>query len=99
MRQNAVSSAPQKELENQIAAMIAMIPTVVEDSRTRRRPSSRVDCAASGNSRPRSSTTDCSTSGEERTRPATNSATSASGNTDNISVYATIAARPVRLSS
>src|SRR5215207_475783 len=99
MRQNAVSSAPQNEPENQIAATIATIPTVVEDSRTRRRPSSSVDSAASGNSRWRSSTTDASTSSEARIRPATNSPTRASGKTERIMLYATIAAMPVRLSS
>ena len=84
MRQNAVSSAPQKELENQTAAITARMPTVVEDSCTRRRPSSSVDCAAWGNRRSRSSSTDASTSSEERIRPATKSATSASGRTDRI---------------
>ena len=84
MRQNAVSSAPQNELENHVAATTATMPTVVEDWRTRLRPSSSVDSAASGNSRRRSSTTDASTSSEASTRPATNSATSASGNTDSI---------------
>ena len=82
MRQNAVSSAPQNELENQAAATSATIPTVVDELRTRRRPSISVDSAAAGNSRCRSSTTDASTSSEDRTRPATNSATRASGNTD-----------------
>jgi hypothetical protein len=99
MRQNAVSSAPQNELENHVAATIATMPTVVEDSRTRRRPSTSVDSAASGNSRSRSSSTDASMSSEARIRPATNSPTSARGKTERIMLYATIAAMPVRLSS
>ena len=84
MRQNAVSSAPQNEHENHVAATIATIPTVVEDSRTRRRPSTSVDSAASGNRRCRSSTTDASTFSDSRIRPATNSPTSASGIIDSI---------------
>ena len=86
MRQNAVSSAPQNVLENHTAAITATIPTVVEDWRTRRRPSSRVDSAAEGKSRCRSVTTDRSMSSEARMRPARNSPTSASGNTDSIKV-------------
>jgi hypothetical protein len=84
MRQNAVSSAPQNEHENHTAAITANIPTVAEESRTRRRPSNSVDSAACGKSRCRSSTTDASMSRDARTRPATNSPTSASGNTDRI---------------
>ena len=99
MRQNAVSSAPQNDVENQVAATIATIPTVVDDWRTRRRPSTSVDSAASGNSRSRSCTTDASTSSDARILPATNSPTSASGSTERIMLYASMAAMPVRLSS
>ncbi len=84
MRQNAVSSAPQNVHENQVAATTATIPTVVEDSRTRPRPSTSVELAASGNRRCRSFTTEASISSEARIGPATKSATSASGNTDSI---------------
>ena len=70
MRQKAVSSAPQNEAPIHSEAAMAAMPTVVEDSRTRRSTSSRVDSASLGKTCWRSATTEVSTSGLESTWPA-----------------------------
>ena len=79
MRQNAVSSAPQKEEPNQIEATTAAIPTVGEVSCSRRMPSDSVESAAVGKIRCRSASSDACSSCERSTRPAMNSTTSANG--------------------
>ena len=81
MRQNAVSSAPQKLAPTQTDATRAMMPAVVEDSRTWRSASLSVVSAAEGKSCWRSERTERSSSGLESTWPATNSEISATGKT------------------
>src|SRR6476469_4551117 len=98
MRQNAVSRAPQNEAPTQRLATRAMMPAVVEDSRTWRSASLSVLAAVEGNSSCRSARTERSSDWLASTCPATNSAISATGKTDSSRLYATIAARPVRLS-
>src|SRR3954471_7572951 len=99
MRQNAVSSAPQKEAPTHRDETRATMPTVVEDCCSRRTPSTSVLCAAVGKIVRASLMTDAASSGLRSTRPATNRAISASGKIDSSRLYATIAARPVRPSS
>ena len=99
MRQNAVSSAPQKEAPTHSEETTATMPTVVEDCCRRRMPSTSVLWAAVGKIVRASAITDAASSGLRSTRPATNSAISASGKIDSSRLYATIAARPVRPSS
>src|SRR3954452_6697753 len=99
MRQNAVSSAPQNDAPTQSEETTATIPTVVEVSCRRLTPSTSVLSAAVGEIVRASLITESATSGERSTRPATNSAISASGKIERINWYATIDARPVKLSS
>ena len=99
MRQNAVSSAPQNDDAKYTAATSAMIPVVVDASCRRRTSSISVDSAADGKIRSRSSSTDSSSSSERSTRPAMNSAISVIGRIESSRLYATIADRPVTLSS
>ncbi len=99
MRQNAVSSAPQKEAPIHSDETTATIPTVVEAWRRRSMPSTSVLWAALGKSVRASAITDAASSGELRTRPATNSAISASGKIESSRLKATMAASPVRPSS
>src|SRR3954470_8741024 len=99
MRQNAVSSAPQKEAPTHRDETRATIPTVVEDCCRRSTPSTSVLGAAVGKIVRASLTTDAASSGLLRTRPASNSAISGIGKIDSSRLYATIAARPVRPSS
>ncbi len=82
MRQNAVSSAPQKLVATQSEATRAMMPAVVLDSRTSRSASLRVVSVAEGKSSWRSRRTERSRSGESRIWPAVNSAISATGKTE-----------------
>ncbi len=99
MRQNAVSSAPQKDAPTHSEETTATMPTVVEDSCSRRMPSTSVLSAAVGKIVRASWMTDAASSGERSTRLATNSEISASGKIDSSRLYATIAARPVIPSS
>ena len=94
-----MSSAPQNEVANQIEATTATMPVVVEDSWSRRIASLSVLSAAEGKSCSRSIRTEAWISSERRMRPAMNRATSATGKIDSRRLYATIEARPVRLSS
>src|SRR3954451_5366099 len=99
MRQKAVSSAPQKEAPTHRLATRAMIPAVVEGSRTWCSALLKVDDAVEGKSSWRSARTERSSDGLESTWPATKRAISATGKTDSSRLYATIAASPVRLSA
>jgi hypothetical protein len=99
MRQNAVSSAPQNDDAKYTAATSAMIPVVVDASCRRRTTSISVDSAAVGKICSRSSSTEFSSSWERSTRAAMNSAISVIGRIDSRRLYATIAERPVTLSS
>jgi hypothetical protein len=82
MRQNAVSSAPQKDALTHSEETRAIRPTVVEACSSRRTPDVIVPRAAVGKMRWASAITESASSGERSTRPATNSAISASGKID-----------------
>src|SRR6478735_5123045 len=99
MRQNAVSRAPQKDAPIHSEDTTATMPTVVEDSCSRRMPSTSVLSAAVGKIVRASWMTDAASSGERTTRLATNSEINASGKIDSSRLYATIAERPVIPSS
>ena len=79
MRQNAVSSAPQKEALTHSEEITATIPTVVEDCSSRLMASLSVVSAARGKIVSASLRTEAASSGDRSTRPATNREISASG--------------------
>ena len=82
MRQNAVSSAPQNAVPTHRLATMAMMPTVVEESRTSRSASDSVVSVALGKRSWRSTRTERSSSGEERIWPVMKRAISATGKID-----------------
>jgi hypothetical protein len=99
MRQNAVSSAPQNDAPIHTLASSANSPKLVEEPRIRSSAPAIVDFAVVGNRVCRSASTRCSSRSLSSTWPATKSPSRASGRIDSSRLYATMAERPVRLSS